>query len=48
MKQAVLILMYLVLATDAQTCSYSNICSDHTMCEYQVKKTTFRLSLKRR
>lgn len=35
MKQAILILMYLVVATYAQSCSYSKLCSDHTMCKYQ-------------
>uniref|UniRef100_A0A1V1FKT6 Putative Venom allergen 1 n=1 Tax=Reticulitermes speratus TaxID=60591 RepID=A0A1V1FKT6_9NEOP len=35
MMQAVLFLMYLVLATNAQSCSYSSLCSDHTMCKYQ-------------
>jgi hypothetical protein len=38
MKQAILILMYLVLASDAQSCSYRSLCSEHTMCKYQVRK----------
>ena len=37
MKQAILILMYLVLTTNADTCSYSTLCSDHTMCQYEVR-----------
>ena len=38
MKQAVLILMCLVLAPYVQSCSYRSLCSDHTMCKYQVRK----------
>jgi hypothetical protein len=45
MIQAVLFLVYMVLAANAQSCSYSNLCSDHTMCRYQVRKTTLTLSL---
>lgn len=35
MKQAILILMSLLLTTNAEDCSYSTLCSDHTMCKYQ-------------
>ncbi|GFG39604.1 hypothetical protein Cfor_02878, partial [Coptotermes formosanus] len=35
MVQTILVLMSLVLATHAQSCSYSSLCSDHTMCKYQ-------------